>query len=463
MKNKTVNAERRTFAVAMTAVLGACAFVACQQGSDVASGGNAPVTTSDASTSDAGDAGSAPNADAATDALPTEASTSVAQKVKHVFVITLENKNYADSFGTSTQDPYLTGTLKPMGALLTQYYGTGHVSLDNYIAMISGQASTLQTQADCTSYNDFQLTGMAADGQAVGTGCVYPPSIKTLPDQLKAAGFTWRGYMEDMGNDPAREGSTCGHVALNAVDVTQQPEAPSASIPNGDQYAGRHDPFIYFHSIIDSADCATNVVNLNNLDADLATVASTPNFVFITPNLCDDGHDGDGTGAAGKGCVTGKPGGLTSSDAFLQTWVPKILASAAYKQDGLLIINWDESSTASTTVSADGGVTTITATFTGSSCCNQQIGPNVTRPATSVFVVSAAETYDLVTTGVGGDQTGAVLISKFIAPGTVTNTPYNHYSLLRSIEDTFGLDHLGYAGQDGLVGFGDDIFTNPNP
>lgn len=383
-------------------------------------------------------------------------------KVKHVFVITLENKSYDDTFGTSTQDPYLRGTLQPMGALLTQYFATGHVSLDNYISMISGQASTLQTQADCASYNDFQLTGIAADGQAVGTGCVYPKHIKSLPDQLDAAGYSWRAYMEDMGNDPARESATCGHVALNAVDVTQIPEAPSAAVPTGDQYAGRHNPFIYFHSIIDSPACDANVVNLARLDADLASAKTTPNFVFITPNLCDDGHDGDGTGTPGKGCVTGQPGGLTSSDAFLQLWVPKILASPAYQKDGLLIVNFDESATSSTSVSSSAGQTTVTVSFNGDACCGEELGPNVTRPATSTFVVSPTLTYDLVTVGVGGDRTGAVLISKFIQPGTVSNMAYNHYSLLRSIEDVFGLEHLGYAGQAGLQPFGGDVFTRAN-
>jgi phosphatidylinositol-3-phosphatase len=470
--NKKNKADRGSVAAAMIAMAGACAFAACSSdngGSPGNNNGDASTLVDGSTPNEGGSPGTTDAAsEAGTDAQATDAQSDaaapVAQKVKHVFVIVLENKNYSDTFGTSTQDPYLTGTLKPMGAFLPQYFGTGHVSLDNYIAMISGQASTLETQSDCPSFNDFQLTGMADNGQAIGTGCVYPASIKTLPDQLKTAGFTWKGYMEDMGNDPAREPATCGHVALNAVDVTQTPEAPTASLANGDQYAGRHDPFIYFHSIIDSADCATNVVNLSALDADLTSVATTPNLVFITPNLCNDGHDGDGTGTAGKGCVTGEPGGLKSSDAFLQTWVPKILNSPAYKQDGLLVINFDESSTASTTVAtSDAGVTTITATFNGGSCCNEQIGPNVTRPNTSSFVVSPAETYNLVTTGVGGDQTGAVVVSKFITPGTVSNTAYNHYSLLRSIEDMFGVDHLGYAGQDGLVPFGSDVYTNPNP
>jgi hypothetical protein len=63
--------------------------------------------------------------------------------------------------------------------------------------------------------------------------------------------------------------------------------------------------------------------------------------------------------------------------------------------------------------------------------------------------------------GPGGGRIGAVLISRFVKPGTVSNVPYNHYSLLRSIEDMFGLDHLGYAGQQGLKPFGADVFTRP--
>ena len=133
------------------------------------------------------------------------------------------------------------------------------------------------------TYKDFKLTGMTPDGQAIGTGCVYPASIKTLPDQLKAAGYTWKGYEEDMGNDPTREAATCGHPTLNTTDLTQTPEAPSAAVPLGDQYATRHDPFMYFHSIIDSPDCGQNVVNLSKLNTDLPSVATTANFNFITP------------------------------------------------------------------------------------------------------------------------------------------------------------------------------------
>src|SRR6476660_8295708 len=104
--------------------------------------------------------------------------------VKHVFVIWLENKDYAASFAqTDPKAPYLAKTLPAMGALLPEYYGIGHASLDNYIAVISGQGPNPQTQADCQIFTDFQPGTEGADGQAMGSGCVYPTQVKTIADQ----------------------------------------------------------------------------------------------------------------------------------------------------------------------------------------------------------------------------------------------------------------------------------------
>jgi hypothetical protein len=185
-------------------------------------------------------------------------------------------------------------------------------------------------------------------------------------------------------------------------------------------------------------------------------VATTPNFTFITPNLCNDGHDSP--------CVDGAPGGLVSADAFLQKWVPIIMASPAYQQDGLIIINFDESSYSSQAIDTTTTPPTLNMIFSGQTCCNQQPGPNVTFPITQSFPASVSHyPYDinLVTQSHGGDRTGAVLLSPFIKPGTVSTTPYNHYSMLKSLEDIFQVGgYLGYAAQDGLVSFGTDIFTN---
>ncbi|TXG95943.1 MAG: phosphoesterase [Nevskiaceae bacterium] len=388
-----------------------------------------------------------------------------AAKVGHVFIIVLENKSYATSFPASGAPPapYLAQTLPAMGAMLTQYHATGHVSLDNYITMVGGQAPNLQTSTDCQFYSDWVgTTTPDGDGQVTGTGCVYPPAIKTIANQLQDKGLNWKGYMEDMGNDTARDGRVnCSHPALNAQDKTQSAAA-------NDQYATRHNPFMYYHAVIDDdANCQKHVVPLTALDADLASAATTPNYVFITPNLCNDGHD--------TGCANGDAGGYTSINSFLQTWVPKITGSEAFKKDGLLIVTFDESGF------PGGGPNSADS----ASCCNEPAGPNfaggigqtigsllLNIPVVGGPIAAVVDTLGLSTLssvplagpgliGSGGGRVGAVLVSPFIKPGTVSDVPYNHYSMLRSIEDIFGVAHLGYAAQPGLVPFGSDVFTNP--
>ena len=382
-----------------------------------------------------------------------------ASRIKHVFIIVLENKDYADTFGSSVQDPYLRNTLVPRGALLTQYYGTGHVSLDNYLSLISGQAPTPDTANDCPTYADVEQTGLTPDGQVIAAkGCVYGKHVRTLVDQMEARGLSWRGYMEDMGNDPARETATCAHPQLGTTDPTQAFEAPSAAVPSGDGYATRHNPFMYFHSIIDSPSCHHRVVNLAKLTEDLAHERTTPNFAFITPNLCNDGHDGSGDGRSL--CKNGQLGGLASADAFLQTWVPKILASPAFRRDGLLIITFDESTfRIDTSTDPVTGVTTTDIVFPGQACCGQQPGPNLEgiRPGT----VALTPTLNFVYGGYGGDRVGALLLSPFIKPGSTSDTAYNHYSLLRSLEDIFGIhEYLGYAANNPRKGYFLDTIGN---
>lgn len=333
--------------------------------------------------------------------------------IRHVFVMVLENEPFEVTFNENSIAPYLAHELPQQGALLQNYYAIGHMSLDNYLAMISGQAPNKATQNDCGVFADFVRTrpGLDANGQAAGEGCVYPADVKTLPDQLEAAGFTWKGYMEDMGADPTREAAACAHAAIGARDVTNH------ATPD-DQYADKHNPFIYFHSIIDDpARCAAHVVNLDALPQDLASVATTPNFAYITPNLCHDGHDAP--------CKNGEPGGLISADKFLREWVPKILASPAFKRDGLLVVTFDEGTT-------------------GDACCGEQPLPD--GPSPGRF-------------GPGGGRIGAVLLSPHIKPGTISVQDYNHYSFLRSVEDLFGLGHLGYAAAPQLHTFGTDVYT----
>lgn len=347
-------------------------------------------------------------------------------KIGHVWVVMLENESYANSFGATTA-PYLAKTLPAMGALLKNYYGTGHVSLDNYISLISGQGANAVTQSDCQFYVNFQGSGpqSALNGQAVGQGCVFPASVPNIADQLRAAGISWKGYMEDMGNDASRGvTATCGHPTLNSQDKTQTASAT-------DNYATRHNPFMYFHSIIDDQPyCDAHVVNLKSLDADLADVSKTPAFNFITPGLCHDGHDAP--------CQSGEPGGLVSINTFLEELVPKIMASPAFQQDGLLLVTFDESNGPQADSSA---------------CC----GNTSVNTATPGLAAASDGTS-------GGGLIGAVAIAPwFIKPGTVSSTDYSHYSMLRTWQDIFGLQYLGYAAQSTQASFGKDVFSLQMP
>jgi hypothetical protein len=227
--------------------------------------------------------------------------------------------------------------------------------------------------------------------------------------------------MEDMGNNPRREGATCGHVPLGTTDPTQGAQL-------GDQYASKHDPFVYFHSIIDDqARCDAHVVNLVQLEHDLKREESTPNYVFITPNLCDDGHDDP--------CVDGRPGGYAAVDRFLRKWVALIEDSAAFRAAGMLVITFDESASAGRRGSR--------------ACCGERGLPGARYPPGLA--------------GPGGGRVGALVLSRFVAPGTVSDQPYNHYALLRTVEAIFSLPPLGYAAAPGLKVFGADVFSAAAP
>ncbi len=350
---------------------------------------------------------------------PARAALEGLPPIRHVFVLLLENQSYGVTFGSRSPASYLARTLPARGALLTHYYAIGHASLGNYIALVSGQAPNTATQLDCPTYADFRPSapGLDAHGQLRGSGCVYPRMVSSLPDQLEAAGLSWKAYMEDMGKNPARESASCGHGPLGAPESTNLASG-------GDQYAAKHNPFVYFHSIIDDqARCDAHVVNLERLPRDLASVATTANYTFITPNLCSDGHD--------THCLDGRTGGLTAIDLFLRKWVPLIEAAPAFTADGMLVITFDESDGAG----VDGS----------SACCGEQSLPGARfQPGFS---------------GPGGGRVGAIVLSKFVKPGTVSAVPYNHYSLLRTVEAIFGLPYLGYAAERDLRVFGPEVFS----
>ena len=107
-------------------------------------------------------------------------------KIKHVWVIVLENEGYVSTFGEPAADPYLASTLPSQGALLENYYATAHVSDHNYIALISGQPPNAENQGDCQFFDDFKGAVMLSNGVVTGTGCVYPAEVQNIGTQLSA-------------------------------------------------------------------------------------------------------------------------------------------------------------------------------------------------------------------------------------------------------------------------------------
>ena len=344
-----------------------------------------------------------------------------AGQVKHVWLIILENKSYDATFTGLNQNSYLWKTLPSQGVLLKNYYGTGHSSMDNYMSMVSGQAPEEDTQEDCSvantnfgsnksivthGVNQGQVASLANASQpskanaANGlNGCTYPTDSPTLFNQLDAAGKTWKGYAQDLGNQTGREDGVCGAPGSAANNPTTNPTYLSATaahpLPTGvtsftgaqanDQYVAKHFPFPWFASITGAVnangtatpaltkpaqggtDCdANHIANLdsskNGLYKDLQHESTTPAFSWITPNNCSDAHDAvcKGNNLSGSFTKSGQPiyqngtpapetttpvnqtGGLYASDLFLKYYIPMIEKSAAFKDGGLIDVTFDE-------------------------------------------------------------------------------------------------------------------------
>jgi Phosphoesterase family len=311
---------------------------------------------------------------------PPAAPTPEAGRIKHVFVISLTSPGYEAAFGAESQMPYLSGTLRPQGTLLSNYTLLGDAGIANSIAAVSGQPPNPQTEAGCPTYAEFPPGAKASSkGVVRGAGCIYPVETLTLADQLTSARFTWRAYMEGMVDETGKP-DTCVHPGSG--------EAETAA-PGG--YATTQNPFAYFHSLLDLGDCAINDVSIEQFSGDLHKAAKTPNYSFIAPTPCDSGAIGQ--------CAPGAPEGPANADAFLAKWAPKILASPAFKKDGLLVVTFDAASAAP----AEAGTSAPTG-----------------NPL----------------------RVGALLVSPFATKGGADTSPYSPYSLFRSSEELFGLQQL---------------------
>jgi hypothetical protein len=405
-------------------------------------------------------------------------SSACPPRFQHVWTIVLENSAVYTSFSLGqAAAPYLARTLPGEGAFVPNYYGTGHSSLDNYIAMTSGQAPNSDTQGDCT--DPSQLGGgdptyhIDSAGQAIGkVGCTYQANVSDLSNQLRQAHRSWKAYNETMDANPGVDRTHCqgpdtytGGVYHTTPDPYANPN--TSGQPNPTEYRSKHNPWVYYHDVTDNLHyCDTHDVplgafgtdpahpgtydRLGMLRRDLASAATTPAYSFITPNQCSDGHDDCTSGTPGSQDPSAK---LAQMDAFLRLVVPMIMASPAYGNaahpKGLIVIVFDEGTDSA-------------------ACCDEQPSPELAYEGQGGMNGNPF--------GPGGGAVGAVLLSPAIEPGTVSRASYNHYSYLRTMEDIFGLAHLGYAADSAYPPpsptdppggppkpFGSDVFTAPPP
>jgi hypothetical protein len=309
-------------------------------------------------------------------------------KYDHIVVLTLENENAGSTFAAGSPATYLNG-LRSQGVFVPDYYGTSHLSLTNYIAMASGQPANGLTNTDCSVVSLYvcaQSTLLFSGGRHLG-------------DQLEGAGLSWKAYL-----DGAPTLCFHGPYSTSLTDlITPDPYQGDSQTPPAKDYADRHNPFIYFPNLVGNPSrCAAHERPYTELAGDVAG-NTLPAFSFITPDTCHDGHD--------DVCSNGSPGGLVGADQWLSTNLPPLI-SYLQSHNGLLIINFDE----------DG------------------IAPTGVPALTDLVCLSCASL------GLGG-RTGAVMVGAGLTPGKVATGAYDHYSLLRTVEDSFGIaEHLNLAG-----------------
>lgn len=348
--------------------------------------------------------------------------------VQHVFLIVLSDEGESTAFGASAGSSYLAKTLRPQGELIEGYYAPVRGELANGIALISGQGPTPQTEEDCPLFADLTPGSAGKLGQTLGSGCVYPSSTQTLADLLTNEGKTWKAYVEGLGEQGADGPQPCQHPAPGSSEPSQAP-AP------GSGYVTWRDPFVYFHSLIDSKACAEDVVGVGKLASDLKTARETPSLAYVVPGRCHDGSP--------QPCAPGQPAGVSAADSFLRETVGEIERSAAYKQGGLIAITFDQAPQEGPNADSSG-------------CCMSSEFPNIATSGGESSPAAAATG----ATPAGGGKVGLLLISKYVKPGSFNATgQYNHFSLLRSIENLFALQPLGYAAEPGLLTFDSSVFN----
>ncbi|MGZ4644263.1 MAG: alkaline phosphatase family protein [Blastococcus sp.] len=319
----------------------------------------------------------------------------------HIFVIMLENHSKS-SVIDDAHAPYLT-ELAHKFSMADSYYGVTHPSMPNYIASIAGDNFGIQDD------NDQNIVNL---------------DRKNLVDQLEAKNVRWGAYMEDL---PANKTDSFGPTITKDDGTTVLEHL----------YAKKHNPFVLFDDVKNNPARMDKVRDYTQLGADL-NAPKAPQFVWISPNQCNDMHGGVYDAVPGHP-ETPCPYGSTKddandaalkakTDAFVKTAVQTITHSHAWTRKSAIVIVTDENDFT--------GNTTNGGWENADGCCDS---PFVEAHDARVSADWPGGTY-------GGGLIPAIVVTASGPRHLVDHTTYNHYSLLTTIEDNWNLGHLGHAG-----------------
>jgi phosphatidylinositol-3-phosphatase len=327
---------------------------------------------------------------------PSQALGQDRRSYQHIVVIIEENRAFDDIIG-SPMAPNLTALANQYG-LATRFFAETHPSEPNYVAILGG--STFGITDDDAYYCRF---GSRDENCSGATRPGYPDHTivaRSLMDQLAEHGLTWRGYFESIPSPGSR-------LAWSPQTADQPAQL----------YASKHNGFMNFARVQNDPQLATHIVGFDRLKANLAS-GNLPNYAQIVPNQCNDMH-GLGGANVPRDCVYSNNAGLIArGDTVAGELVQLIQASPVWSstQNVAIVITWDEN---------DGAHHADDPPAPG--CCGYD--PN--DPANA-----------------GGGRIATIVITNHGPRGVTDNTPYNHYSLLRTTEDAFGIaEHLRAAGE----------------
>ena len=312
----------------------------------------------------------------------------------HIVVIIEENKDYKQILA-GKDAPNIAALARAYGTAV-QFYSEVHPSEGNYVALLGGD--TFGIHDDDAYYCKPRSSAPFCLGAARPGYVDHTVREPHLGDQLQAAGLTWKGYYEDLPE--AGSGAViAGPGGAPALDTT------------GAYYASKHSGFMNFASVQNDPRRPAHIVGFDQLETDLAAEA-LPTFALIVPNQCNEMHGLASPEVAADCQSTNVSGLIRRGDGEVARLVKHLQASKAWKsRDNMaIVITFDEG-----------------AGKTREGCCA------VTPNAPSNF---------------GGGRIPTVVITNHGPRNMVDSTPYNHYSLLRTLEDAFGIStHLRHAAE----------------